>query len=209
MEYEAKKFIFKGLRGISDEMIKQHCEILYTGYVNKLNEIRGRLHRLSGEDTAKANQIFSDLRALKAEESFALNGVLLHEFYFENLGGGNGKAAAPSEGMSARIAKDFGTFEGWAEEFMASGMAARGWVILAIDPATGRLNNFCLDSHNTGVPMMTSPILVMDVYEHAYAMDYGAKRHPYIEAFMKNIDWAVCEDRLISVAISAPKTVRG
>ena len=209
MDYEAKKFIFKGLRGISDEMIGQHYEILYTGYVNKLNEIRGRARNLSGEDTAKANQIFSDLRALKAEESFALNGVLLHELYFENLGRGNGKDATPSEGMSARIAKDFGTFDGWAEEFMASGMAARGWVILAVDPLSGMLGNFCLDSHNAGVPIMTTPILVMDVYEHAYAMDYGAKRHPYLEAFMSNIDWEVCEDRLISVSISAPKTVRG
>lgn len=209
MDYEAKKFIFKGLRGISDEMIGQHYEILYTGYVNKLNEIRGRARNLSGEDTAKANQIFSDLRALKAEESFALNGVLLHELYFENLGRGNGKGATPSEGMSARIAKDFGTFDGWAEEFMASGMAARGWVILAVDPLSGMLGNFCLDSHNAGVPIMTTPILVMDVYEHAYAMDYGAKRHPYLEAFMSNIDWEVCEDRLISVSISAPKTVRG
>lgn len=190
MAHQTKTFELKGLDGISEEQIKQHRDTLYAGYVNKLNEIE---ERLKGVDLSKANQTFSDLRALKADETFALNGVILHELYFENLGGKGGKA----EGKLADLmARDFGSFDSWTANFKACGMAARGWVILGLNTYDGKLHNYCLDSHNFNVPANTVPLLVMDVYEHAYMIDYGVKRPPYIEAFMKNIRWSACSERL-------------
>ncbi|MBI5560941.1 MAG: superoxide dismutase [Deltaproteobacteria bacterium] len=188
--YQIRKFELKGLDGISDNQIAQHRDILYAGYVNKLNEISERLKTC---DISKANQVFSDFRALKADETFALNGVVLHEFYFENLGE---KGASRSPELSSLMARDFGSVEQWQDEFKACGMAARGWVILGFSAYDKRLHNWCLDTHNFNVPALAHPILVMDVYEHAYAIDYGVKRPPYIEAFMKNINWTVCSKRL-------------
>lgn len=193
MAHEARKFIFKGLEGISENQISQHRDILYAGYVNKLNEIEDRLKSV---DITKANQVFSEFRGLKADETFALNGVVLHELYFENLGGKNPK---PTGRLSDLMAKEFGSFEKWADNFKACGMAARGWVVLGISTYDGRLHNYCLDSHNDKVPFGAVPILVMDVYEHAYFLDYGAKRPPYIEAFMKNIEWTICSKRLENI----------
>lgn len=189
MAHQPKKFELKGLDGISDNQISQHRDILYAGYVNKLNEIEDRL---KGVDISKANQIFSDLRALKADETFALNGVVLHELYFENLGTGKKK---PTGKLSDAISRDFGSLDKWAENFKACGMAARGWVIMGLSSYDGKLHNYCLDTHNFNFPASASPILVMDVYEHAYVIDYGVKRPPYIEAFMKNVDWSVAESR--------------
>lgn len=197
MPHQPKKFELKGLDGISDNQISQHRDILYAGYVNKLNEIE---ERLKSVDVSKANQIFSDLRALKADETFALNGVVLHELYFENLGGKGGKATGK---LSDMIALNFGSFDKWAENFKACGMSARGWVILGLCAYDGRLHNYCLDTHNFNFPANTAPILVMDVYEHAYAIDYGVKRPPYIEAFMKNIEWAAASRRLDGINLEA------
>jgi Fe-Mn family superoxide dismutase len=190
MAHEPKKFDLKGLEGISDNQIAQHRDTLYAGYVKKLNEIE---ERLKDVDLGTANQIFSELRALKAEESFALNGVILHELYFENLGGKGGK---PSGKLAELIDRDFGSFEKWEANFKACGMAARGWVKLGLCGYDGKLHNYCMDSHNSNVPGGTAPVLIMDVYEHAYMIDYGVKRPPYIDAFMKNIDWSVAEKRL-------------
>ncbi|MBI5902112.1 MAG: superoxide dismutase [Deltaproteobacteria bacterium] len=189
MAHQPKKFELKGLDGISESQISQHRDILYTGYVNKLNEIEERLRSV---DITKANQVFSDFRALKADETFALNGVILHEFYFENLGG---KEIKPKGKLADMLAKEFGSFEKWADNFKACGMAARGWVILGLSAYDGRLHNYCLDTHNNNVPANVVPILVLDVYEHAYVIDYGVKRPPYIDAFMRNIEWAVCSRR--------------
>jgi len=186
MAHQPKKFNIKGLDGISDNQISQHMDILYVGYVNKLNEVE---ERLKAVDRSKANQIFSDFRGLKADESFALNGVILHELYFENL---NAKGEKKSSGkLTDLIAREFGSFETW--------QAARGWVILGHCLYDGKLHNYCLDTHNFNVPACVIPVLVMDVYEHAYVIDYGVKRPPYIDAFMKNIDWSVCQKRLSNI----------
>lgn len=193
--HQPKKFDLKGLEGISEEQIAQHRDILYVGYVNKLNEIEERQWKA---DLSKANQTFSDFRAAKADETFAYNGVVLHEYYFENLGGKNSR---PKGKLADMIARDFGSFDKWAEQFKACGMSARGWVILALSGYDGKLHNYCLDTHNYNVPINCFPILVMDVYEHAYAIDYGVKRAPYLEAFMKNIEWSVAMQRLDRIDI--------
>ncbi len=197
MAHQARKFDqLKGLDGISENQISQHRDILYAGYVNKLNEVE---ERLKDADITKANQIFSDFRALKADETFALNGVVLHELYFENMGT---KKARPTGRLADIISRDFGSIERWTDNFKACGMAARGWVMLGLSTYDGRLHNYCLDSHNNNFPAGCVPILVMDVYEHAYVIDYGVKRPPYIEAFMKNIDWSVALKRLESIDLS-------
>jgi Fe-Mn family superoxide dismutase len=188
-----RKFKLTGLKGISDNQISQHMDILYTGYVNKLNEVEERLKTV---DITKANQVFSDFRALKADESFALNGVVLHELYFENLGGEGG---LPTGKLADLLTRDFGLLEKWDENFRACGMAARGWVILGLSTYDGKLHNYCLDAHNTTFPASCVPLLVMDVYEHAYAIDYGVKRPPYIEAFMNNVEWDTAAKRIEAV----------
>lgn len=190
MAHQPKIFNLKNLDGISGNQISQHRDILYLGYVNKLNEIEERLKNI---DKGKANQIFSDFRALKTDESFALNGVVLHELYFENLGGKNSK---PAGKLAELMIQEFGSFNKWLEDFKACGMAARGWVVMGLCSYDNRLHNYCLDAHNTIVPFYVEPLLVMDVYEHAYLIDYGVKRPPYIEAFIRNIEWTVCEVRL-------------
>lgn len=189
MTHQVKKFDLT-LDGISEKQISQHRDILYAGYVNKLNEIE---ERLKTADITKANQAFSDFRALKVEETFALNGVVLHELYFENLGV---KSAKPTGKLSDLIARDFGSFDRWIENLKACGMAARGWVILGLCTYDGRLHNYCLDAHNDRVPVNVVPILVLDVYEHAYTIDFGVKRAPYLDAFVKNINWDAAARRL-------------
>src|SRR3972149_6890056 len=146
MAHQPKKFNIKGLDGISDNQISQHMDILYVGYVNKLNEIEERLKTV---DRSKANQIFSDFRGLKADESFALNGVILHELYFENL---NAKGEKKSSGkLGDLIAREFGSFEKWQEDFKACGMAARGWGILGPCLYDGELSNYCPGNHTFNV----------------------------------------------------------
>ena len=189
MAHQPKKFDLK-LDGISDNQISQHRDILYAGYVNKLNEIEDRLKAV---DLTKANQVFSEFRALKIDETFALNGVVLHELYFENLGV---KSAKPRGKLSDMLARDFGSFDRWMDNLKACGMAARGWVILGLNTYDGKLHNYCLDAHNDRVPVNVIPILVLDVYEHAYVIDFGVKRAPYLDAFVKNINWDAAAKRL-------------
>lgn len=193
MKHKVKQFHFESLEGFSASLISQHRDVLYKGYVDKLNEIE---EKLKGANLATANQTYSEFRALKAAETFALNAVMLHELYFENLGKGRSK---PEGRLVEVISREFGNLEKWSADFLAAGMAARGWAVAALNHYDGRLHNYCLDSHNAHVPLCTTPIVVMDVYEHAYALDYGPKRQPYIEAFMKNIDWAVPMERLSRV----------
>ena len=125
------------------------------------------------------------LRELKLEEGFALNGVKLHEIYFANLGG-DGIADGK---ILELIKKDFGSFEAWQQDFIACGMSARGWVVLAFDWAEHKLRNFICDMHNQGGIWDCCALLVLDVYEHAYFIDYATARKKYLEVFMKNIDW--------------------
>jgi Fe-Mn family superoxide dismutase len=178
--------------GISLKTHQEHYK-LYQGYVNKTNEIR---RKLRDADRPKANQVFSDYRGLKVELSFALNGVKSHEVYFDILG-------APEQSPSGRVAdlirRDFGSIEAWQADLKASGMAARGWVWLAYDWEDGRLYNFVGDTQNTFPIWDASPVLALDVYEHAYWLDFGSRRADYIDAFVKNIDWEAVNRRLWSL----------
>lgn len=183
-EQAVKDLKFKELPGLSEKQLKEHHDVLYAGYVKKVNEIRSKLKTV---DVADANATFSILRELKLEETFAANGVYLHEGYFDNLGGSGGK---PSGALLKLIERDFGSFEKWEVEFRALGICARGWVVLAWDWNDMKLHNYLCDTHNQGGVWNCSPLLILDVFEHAYFIDYGTARKNYIETFMKNIDWS-------------------
>ncbi len=173
--------------GISDKTNQIHHNKLYAGYVNKRNEIEAALKT---SDKTKANATYSAFGELKRQESFAANGMILHEIFFGILGG-DGK---PSGRIVDMIAKDFGSFDAWKEDFLACAMTARGWVVLAYDHSDGRLHNYVGDAHNQGGIWGAVPVLNCDVYEHAYFIDFGSDRKAYLEAYFKNIDWKAIDE---------------
>lgn len=189
-ELQAKPLKYKELPGLSEKQLSEHHDVLYAGYVKKTNEIRAKLEGVSLEGV---NATYSDLRELKLEETFALNGVKLHERYFDNLGG---KGGAPEGLVADWIMEDFGSYEKWQAEFAACGMAARGWVVLAFDLEEKRLMNVICDVHNQGGVWGQVPLLVLDVYEHAYFLDYATARKKYLETFTANVDWSAANAQI-------------
>lgn len=190
---QVKDLPFKELRGISQKTIENHFGKLYQGYVKKWSEIQ---ERLKSADKSLANATFSDLRELKLEETFAANAVILHEAYFDVLGGDG----TPEGKIIDAIKNDFGSYENWQEEFKALGLCARGWVVLAYDFNDGKLHNYLADLHNQGGVWGGAPILVLDVYEHAYFIDFGADKKSYIEAFFENLNWQAVTQKYLKVA---------
>ena len=172
------------LDGISREAVEAHYK-LYEGYVNKRNEIIGKLGEV---DVASANQVYSEVRALKVDLSFALGGIKNHEIYFDHLGGGGGE---PDGAIRNLIARDFGSIPEWRADLKATGMAARGWAWTAYDWDEGRLFNYIGDAQNTFPIWNATPLVALDVYEHAYFIDFQTDRPSYIEAFFGNLDWDV------------------
>lgn len=189
MNIQAKKLKYKKLLFLSEEQLQAHHDTLYFGYVKKVNELRDKFELL--DDFEGGNPSYHPTREMKLELGFVLNGVMLHELYFENMGG-DGEPTAKIAGLMSR---DFKSFEDWQKEFMALGMSARGWVVLAQN-SEGRLENYLCDMHNQGGIWGANPVLVLDVYEHAYFIDYGTNRIEYLEKFIENIDWQTVEDRL-------------
>lgn len=173
------------MKGISKKTVEEHMK-LYQGYVNKYNEITEALSALTDDDYAKANQVYSKIRELKLELSFAYGGVVNHEMYFDHLGGAGGE---PKGDLATQITKDFGSFENYKKDMKATGISARGWVWTAWNFREGRLFNYLGDAQNTFPVWYATPVLAMDTYEHAYFIDYGAARAPYIDAFFANLDW--------------------
>lgn len=182
--------------GISRQSVEAHYK-LYQGYVNKRNEILGRL---DGVDLSAANQVYSDVRALKVELSFAVGGIKNHEIYFEHLGGGGGD---PGGAIAALIERDFGSVEAWRADLKATGMAGRGWAWTAYDWDEQRLFNYIGDTQNTFPIWNATPLVALDVYEHAYFLDYGTDRASYIQAFFDNLDWRVVNEWVSKYQISA------
>ncbi|MFH0922812.1 MAG: Fe-Mn family superoxide dismutase [Candidatus Micrarchaeota archaeon] len=173
-------FALDALKGFSKQLNEWHHDTHYAGYVNKRNEIEIALETI---DKTKANANYSQYGELKRKETFNASGQLLHELYWDNLGG-DGK---PSGEILKAIESDFGSFEKWKADFLACAKASTGWAILCLDK--GKMRNFLCDSHNQGAVWGANPILALDVFEHAYYHDYGPNRGAYLEAFMNNIDW--------------------
>ncbi len=181
-DFIADSFPFKkDLEGITLKMLEQHFK-LYEGYVKKTNEIQGKLETA---DKSLSNGVYSEIGEMKRQETFAVNGMKLHEVYFGHLQG-DGK---PAGDLVKMIEADFGSLDAWKEDLLATGMSARGWAITAYDFKDNRLHNYASDAHNVGAVWGAIPVIVLDVYEHAYFMDYGVSRKAYIDSFFKNLDW--------------------
>ncbi|MDO8425258.1 MAG: Fe-Mn family superoxide dismutase [bacterium] len=203
--YEPKPLPFRQeLIGISAKAMEIHHDKLYVGYVKKMQEIGEKLKALVDRPEALegANQTYSELRALRDGETFAANGVYLHEHYFNVLGGDG----TPTGTLVDAIAEKWGSLERFVQAFSATGMAVRGWVVLAWDTHLGRLKIYGADAHNQGGVWGAIPVLVLDVYEHAYFMDYGSDRKAYINDYWKNLNWAAATaafERVRNVGITA------
>lgn len=187
--FESKQFSsISGLPGLSEKMMSEHYK-LYEGYVKKANEI---MDKLQTTDKATANASYSDLRALKLGASFAIGGIKSHELYFGHL---TAEEQKPEKLLHELIVKNFGSYENWETDLKQTGIAARGWVWTAYDWDTKTLFNYLGDTHDTFPIWNATPLIALDVYEHAYFIDYGVSRADYIKAFVKNLNWQFIEDR--------------
>ena len=194
--YKARQFNLSGLQGISDETLEMHFK-LYEGYVKETNNLTERISAFIKDGNVDHEEMpaYSELtRRL----GFEYNGMVLHEYYFDNMmANGSGDPAKASEFVKAAEAS-FGTYDIWKTDFVDIGkMRGVGWAICYQNPANGRLSNHWITLHETGNVAGFVPILVMDVWEHAFLLDYKpAERPKYIEAFFSNIAWDAVEKRI-------------
>jgi Fe-Mn family superoxide dismutase len=192
MAYEVKAYLKpSGLKGITENQIAQHWK-LYEGYVSNSNALKGELEALRTEGKT-STPIYADRRR---RFGFEYNGMVLHEYYFGNLKAG---VAEPKAGSPLRKAleEQYGSFDAWKEDFIKCGASRSiGWAILYLDPAYGNLTNHFVQLHEEGNVAGFIPILVMDVWEHAYMVDYGTGGRPdYMKAFFENVNWEAAEKR--------------
>lgn len=178
-------------KGISKETHDAHLG-LWQGYAKKTNEIRTLLSEME-VDPGQANQVYSDMRSLKVNYAFAYGGYINHKVYFNTLGGNGG----PATGDVATLINDaYGSFEKWLADWKATGMAGRGWAYLGYDHEEERVHTYVGDSQDTFPTWNHTLLLAMDVYEHAYFLDFKAARMKYIEAYVECIDWDAVNARL-------------
>ncbi len=191
MAYIAKDYNHLiGMEGFSKTLLNNHFT-LYQGYVTNTNKLLDLLAAMLREGEVGTPE-YSEL---KRRIGFEFNGMRLHEYYFDNLGGEG--ILDRSSKLYRKLLEDFGSYEDWEKDFKAVGtMRGIGWTILYQDNMAGKLINQWINEHETGHLANCIPILVMDVFEHAFITDYGLKRASYIEAFFKNINWDVTESRL-------------
>ena len=191
MPYVAKDFgTLVGMDGFSETLLKNHFT-LYQGYVANTN----KLSDLLGGMLAEGKTATPEYAELKRRFGWEWNGMRLHEFYFENLGGKG--ALDPASKFGKAVAAEFGGVEKWESDFRAAGaLRGIGWVVLYQDKAGGRLFNQWVNEHDVGNPAGAVPLLVMDVFEHAFMVDYGLKRADYIAAFFRNVSWKAAGARL-------------
>jgi len=187
--YEAKKFdALLGAEGLSEKMLSTHFK-LYEGYVtnvNKLAELSQKLE-VGTPEYAETHRRFG----------WEWNGMRLHELYFDNLIKG-GTVLVDSSPLKAKIAERFGSYDAWEKDFRATGaLRGIGWAVLAYDKSDGRMFNVWVNEHDVGHLVGATPLLVMDVFEHAFMTDYGTARADYINACMKLVNWEEVEKRLL------------
>jgi len=187
MAYEAKNFeSLLGTKGFSDQLLKNHFT-LYQGYVTNTNKVADALSAMAKEGKTTT----PEYAELKRRFGWEFNGMRLHEYYFDNMIKG-GKVIDKNTNLYKKIVADFGSYENWEKDFKATGaMRGIGWVILYYDGTEGRLFNTWINEHDAGHLSGAKPLIVMDVFEHAYMIDYGLKKADYIEAFFNAIDWTI------------------
>jgi len=192
MTYNAKDYNrLVGMEGFSDTLLKNHFT-LYQGYVTNTNKLLETLGQMLKEGKVAT----PEYAELKRRLGWEFNGMRLHEYYFENLGGKGGISKTGK--LYQKLVESFGSYEAWEKDFKATGaMRGIGWAVLYQDVLSGKFINFWINEHDGGHPSGGMPILIMDVFEHAFMIDYGLKRADYIEAFFKNINWAETEKRLL------------
>ena len=191
MAYTAKDYSsLIGMEGFSETLLNNHFT-LYQGYVTNTNKLLDTLAAMLKDDKVGT----PEYAELKRRLGFEFNGMRLHEYYFENLGG---KGALDKSGkLGKKLAEEFGGYENWEKDFRATAaIRGIGWTILYQDNPTGRLTNQWINEHETGHLAGCTPILVLDIFEHAFMIDYGLKRADYITAFFNNINWSAAEARL-------------
>ena len=187
MNYEAKKYDhLLGIEGFSDNALNTHFS-LYQGYVNNTNKLIQKMGELKSDSPEYAE--------IRRRFGWEFNGMRLHEYYFESMSK-NPSSPDKNSNLYKKIEKDFGSFENWQSDFKATAaIRGIGWVILYYDKTGDRFINFWINEHHIGHPAGLSLILNLDVFEHAFLIDYGTKRVDYIEAFMKVVDWKTVESR--------------
>lgn len=195
--YKARQFNLSGLKGISDQTLEMHFK-LYEGYVKETNKLTEKIAAFI-EDGNVDQEEMPAYSELTRRLGFEYNGMVLHEYYFDNLisGGGTGDPQKTSQFVKA-AESTFGSYDIWKADFVGIGkMRGVGWAICNQNPANGRISNHWITLHETGNVAGFNPILVMDVWEHAFLLDYKpADRPKYIEAFFSNINWKEVEKRL-------------
>lgn len=184
-------YLIGKVQGLSESQLKQHFA-LYEGYVKKINAIQEQLQKMALEDLKKMNATYSPFRELHVEQTYALNGVTLHEKYFESL---NGLNTYPSNWLTSLFTKEFGSWDLYLNHAKSVAKSMRGWAVTAFNFRDGRFHNYGLDMHNQLVPMGVYPVMVLDVYEHAYMIEYGTNRDAYLNAFFENVNWNLVEKR--------------
>jgi Fe-Mn family superoxide dismutase len=191
MAFTAKDYTkLIGMEGFSETLLKNHFT-LYQGYVTNTNKVTDTLAAMLKEGKTAT----PEYAELKRRVGWEFDGMRLHELYFENLGG---KTRLAKTGVLGKLIEaSFGGYEAWEQDFKATGaMRGIGWVVLYYDVPTCQLCNVWINEHDVGHLAGCEPVLVMDVFEHAYMIDYGLKRADYITAFFKNINWSAAEKRI-------------
>jgi len=208
--YKPRQFDLSGLNGISDQTLEMHFK-LYEGYVKETNKLTEKISAFLADGRVDQEEMpaYSELTR---RMGFEYNGMVLHEYYFENMKKGSTTTdPEKSSNFFSAAADSFGTYDIWKADFVGIGkMRGVGWAICYQNPQNGRLSNHWITLHEVGNVSGFAPVLVMDVWEHAFLLDYKpAERPKYIEAFFSNIDWDACESRLIKSERSRPAGERG
>jgi superoxide dismutase, Fe-Mn family len=201
--YKPQQFNLSGLIGISDKTLEMHFK-LYEGYVKATNELTARIAAILADGQVDKEEMpaYSELtRRL----GFEYNGMVLHEYYFGNMKKGPSGEAARSSPFHAAVERSFPSYQIWRTDFVSVGkMRGVGWAITYLDPKTGLVSNHWIELHETGNVAGFVPLLVMDVWEHAFLLDYKpADRPKYIDAFLANVDWDVVSQRCAAVHVTA------
>lgn len=190
-KYQAKNYenLIGKINGLDNDLLKMHFK-LYQGYVNNTNTILQKIQEMSSNGQNKT----PEFAGLKRHLGWEFDGMLLHEYYFENLGGT--QPLNENDPLYKKIKDDFGSYENWKNDFIATGLIRGiGWVVLYIDPKEGRLVNQWINEHDLGHLAGGKPLLIMDVFEHAYITQFGIDRNKYIDVFFNNINWDAVSKR--------------
>lgn len=199
-QYQVKNYdhLLGNVKGLDDALLKMHFK-LYEGYVNNTNTVLQKLRNLSNQGQNRT----PEFAALKRILGWEFDGMLLHELYFDNLG--STEPLSATDPLSKKMDADFGGFEAWKKDFIATGlMRGIGWVVAYIEPKNGHLINEWINEHDLGHLAGGTPILVMDVFEHAYITQFALDRNKYIEVFFNNVNWNKASSRLGKVVQEAP-----